>query len=587
MCGILGYLNFSKEKLPSKIFNEMLSTLGSRGPDNKDVYENDCLQLGHTRLAIIDLNEKANQPMKDNCNENIIVFNGCIYNYRELKKSLIQRGEKFRTNSDTEVILKAYNTWNEDCTKYLDGDFAFAIWNKKKNELFLARDRFGVKPLYFSYEKKTLVFSSSIQAFKKIGNFDFTLSPESLHYHFSLHSSVPSPHTIFSKIHKLEPGHWMKVSKNNFQIKKFWSLKKYNESELITSEDEAVPLIYENLENAIKKRVLASDKEIGILLSGGLDSSLIVALAKKYNENIKTFSIGFEDEGEEKGNEFFYSDKVVNAYKTSHKKIMVPNTIALDNISNAFLNMPEPMFAQDAIAFFMLAKEVSKDVKVVLSGQGADEVFAGYFWYPKIANEEFSTKNFLKHYVDRDHREIETLLNINIIDDYTYNFIDENLKPNLKRSFLNSVLNLDITKLIVDDPVKRVDSMTMSHGLEARVPFLDYRLIETANKIHPNIHLQNNGKNILKIIAKDYFPKSFINREKGYFPMPALKYIKGKYYDFVYDILNSLSCKNRGLFNRNYVDNLLKSPNSNLTAIKGNKLWHLAATEYWLQKNID
>tara|TARA_B100002019_G_scaffold290610_1_gene308668 strand:+ start:1 stop:750 length:750 start_codon:yes stop_codon:yes gene_type:complete len=249
--------------------------------------------------------------------------------------------------------------------------------------------------------------------------------------------------------------------------------------------------------------------------------------------------------------------------------------------------MPEPMFAQDAIAFFMLAKEVSKDVKVVLSGQGADEVFAGYFWYPKIANEEFSTKNFLKHYVDRDHREIETLLNINIIDDYTYNFIDENLKPNLKRSFLNSVLNLDITKLIVDDPVKRVDSMTMSHGLEARVPFLDYRLIETANKIHPNIHLQNNGKNILKIIAKDYFPKSFINREKGYFPMPALKYIKGKYYDFVYDILNSLSCKNRGLFNRNYVDNLLKSPNSNLTAIKGNKLWHLAATEYWLQKNID
>jgi asparagine synthase (glutamine-hydrolysing) len=258
----------------------------------------------------------------------------------------------------------------------------------------------------------------------------------------------------------------------------------------------------------------------------------------------------------------------------------------LHKLPDAFKSMSEPMVAQDAIAFFMLSELVSKEVKVVLSGQGADEAFAGYFWYQNIALEKNHHKNFAKHYFDRSNDEMKSFLNINFDKDFSLKMIEKNFKDIGSKSLLRNVLNFDITTLVVDDPVKRVDNMTMAWGLEARVPFLDHKLIELSSNIDANMHLKRNGKKLLKDISDNLLPNEIISRKKGYFPMPALKFIRGEYYDFVYDILKSSECYNRNLYNKDYIDKLLKQPNEHKTAIDGNKLWHAAATELWLQKNL-
>ena len=370
-------------------------------------------------------------------------------------------------------------------------------------------------------------------------------------------------------------------------IKKYWELKNLEKQSQIHDADDAKALIEEMLFKSIEKRIDAADTDVGVLLSGGLDSSLIVGLTKNKFNNVKTYSIGFEDDIEEKGSEFFYSDMIAEKFKTQHKKYVIKNNDVLFRLSEAFENMSEPMVAQDAVAFFLLSEKVSNDIKVVLSGQGADEVFGGYFWYQKILNEQNNYKNFLKHYVDRSHKEINEFLNHNFNKDYTSHYVNGRFNKIKGDCLISKVLNLDVTTLIVDDPVKRVDNMTMAWGLEARVPFLDHLLVESAFRIAPELHLARDGKNILKKIADEILPNDIIDRKKGYFPMPALKFIRGEFYDFIYDILSSNKCYNRNLYNRPYIDRLLQKPNEHKTAIEGNKLWHAAATELWLQQNLN
>jgi asparagine synthase (glutamine-hydrolysing) len=370
-------------------------------------------------------------------------------------------------------------------------------------------------------------------------------------------------------------------------MRQYWKLETKNQEEFIKNENEALDLIKDKLQKSIEKRLAASDIDVGVLLSGGLDSSLIVALAKNKFPKLKTYSIGFEDDKEEKGSEFFYSDQVAKKFNTNHKKFRIDNKFVLSKLSSAFKSMSEPMVAQDAVAFYMLSELVSKDVKVVLSGQGADEGFGGYFWYEKIKSEANNYENFLKHYADRTNAEIKEFLNIKFSNNHTSEMVKDKFNLINSGTLISNVLNFDITTLVVDDPVKRVDNMTMAWGLEARVPFLDHELIEASAKIDPELHLKRDGKNLLKVISDSLLPKDVVNREKGYFPMPALKYIRGEYYDFVYDILNSSKCYNRGLYHRKYIEKLLKMPNSYKTSINGNKLWHAAATELWFQENLD
>ena len=587
MCGIVGEYFFEKHNIDNN-YKLLLDKIKSRGPDYSGYILKDRIFLGHSRLSIIDLSAASNQPFEDSESNLCMVYNGCIYNYLDIRKQLIKKGYLFKTSGDTEVVIKSFIEWGHDCLKKFEGDFALAIWNNKKKELFLARDRFGVKPLYYANEKNFFRFGSTLQSIITKKDIDLELDPKSMHMHFSLHAVVPAPNTILKNIKKVPPGHFLVIGiENKVVMKQYWSLKKVEDNNYIIDEKEALDLTRESLIDSINKRLSASDIDVGVLLSGGLDSSLIVALARENFPSLKTYSIGFDDDHEEKGSEFYYSDQVVKKFNTNHKKFIIDNNSVLDKLPEAFNSMSEPMVAQDAIAFYMLSELVSKEVKVVLSGQGADEAFAGYFWYQKINLEKNNYKNFAKHYFDRGSEELRKFLNLELELDFTSLMVEKKFKDINNKKLISNVLNFDITTLVVDDPVKRVDNMTMAWGLEARVPFLDHKLVELSSRIDPNLHLLRNGKKILKDISDELLPKEVISRKKGYFPMPALKFIRGKYYDFVYDILNSSECYNRNIYNRNYIDMLLEKPNEYKTAIDGNKLWHAAATELWFQQNLD
>ena len=356
------------------------------------------------------------------------------------------------------------------------------------------------------------------------------------------------------------------------------------------SEQQWTEAVHDALRAAVEKRKIIADVPVGVLLSGGLDSSLLVGLLCEAGvKNLKTFSVGFEDQPEEKGNEFEYSDAVVEKFGTEHHRFLVPNSEVLPRLPEAFANMTEPMFAQDAVAFYLLSEVVSKEVKVVQSGQGADEVFAGYFWYPQMQYSVTpGVRRFAERYFDRDHDEyLETVDSRFHGDDHTAAMIAVLLDGVEADEYIDRVLAVDVTTLIVDDPVRRVDNMTMAWGLEARVPFLDHELIELAASMPPELKLRSGGKHVLKQISRGLLPDSVIDRRKGYFPMPSLKYVRGEFLDFMMQILFSESAQKRGLYNPVYVEKLLARPENWLTRLQGSKLWHLAALELWLQQNVD
>ena len=518
-----------------------------------------------------------------------LVFNGTIYNYKSLRDQLTSKGYTFFSQSDTEVILKAYHFWGENCVKYLDGMFAFAIWDSSSHQLFVARDRMGIKPLYFNTTSEAFTFASNSQALLT-QSLDKSINPIALQQQLSLHGVVPAPNTIINGIQKLKPGTYVTIdSERNIQENTYW---RPNAKRPVgnVSDEEYIERTHELLTAAVTKRMNASDVPIGVLLSGGLDSSLIVALLKEAgHERIRTFSIGFEDIDDEAGSEFEYSDQIVSRFDTEHKKYKVSNQEVLPRLSEAVMNMAEPMVGQDAVAFYLLSEQVSKHTKVVLSGQGADEAFAGYFWYPRMANEDGDEiERFSKHYVDRPHEEyLQTVANRYRGENHTRSWLNKEFSKPGADSFIDKVFRTDMTRLIVDDPVKRVDNMTMAWGLEARVPFMDTELVEWALSIPPSLKMKEEGKHPLKNIARGLLPESVIDRKKGYFPMPALKYIQGEFLEFMSDILLSDACLNRGVFDRSYVNEVIDSPRQYMTALNGSRLWHLALLEYWFQINVD
>ena len=590
MCGISGELRFDGRNAEVLAIKTMTDLLERRGPDACGEFFDGPLGFGHRRLSIIDLSDRSRQPMVDNDLGLVVVFNGTIYNYKVLRKELRAKGYSFFSEGDTEVIIKAYHAWGERCVERLHGMFAFSVWDKAKKQMFVARDRFGIKPLYFSTDDHRFRFASTTQALLKAGGIDTSIDPVALHNLFTLHAVVPAPRTILNGIRKVKPATYLIVHESG-QVDEhtYWQLDARRPAQP-RSEQEWKEAIRDALRNAVKKRKDIADVPVGVLLSGGLDSSLLVALlAEAGVEDIRTFSIGFEDIGEEKGSEFEFSDQVVERYQTTHHKLHVSNSDVLPRLPEAIDNMTEPMFGQDAVAFYLLSEQVSQHVKVVQSGQGADEVFGGYFWYPKMNEESGSDlERFSRNYFDRDHSEFRQMVTEAYRgEDYTGDYIGQRLAEPNADEFLDKVLRLDSTTLIVDDPVKRVDNMTMSWGLEARVPFLDHELVELAAQMPTNLKLKSGGKHILKEISRGIIPDGVIDRPKGYFPMPALKYVRGEFFDFMQDTLNSQACISRNIYDRDYVARLLAEPEGHFTRIQGSKVWHLALLEQWLQRNVD
>jgi len=591
MCGLYGALSFDGKTIRSEYAKIMSAKVARRGPDDQGEFYDGPVMLGHRRLSIIDLSPAGHQPMHDSSGRFSIVFNGTIYNYPELRELLIGKGYQFNSHSDTEVILNAYACWGEDFVERLHGMFAFAIWDKQRQSLLLARDRMGIKPLYYARSPGGFYFASNPQALLATGLFATDIDKVGLHHQLSLHAVIPAPRTLIKTIKKCRPAFTMQVTPDGkLAERRYWSLSAQRPAAAISAEawNDA---IHDALMQAVEKRLTIADVPVGVLLSGGLDSSLLVALlAEAGQHDIRTFSIGFEDQPEERGNEFEFSDPVAERYATDHQKFLIPNDEVLTRLPQAVTAMAEPMFGQDAVAFYLLSEQVAKSVKVVQSGQGADEVFAGYFWYAQMseARAEPKLQRFASRYVDRDHDEFcETVTPVYRGEDYTSQLIEENLNTEQADSFLDAVLRFDITTLIVDDPVKRVDNMTMAWGLEARVPFLDHQLVELAAACPPELKLKHQGKEVLKEIARGRIPDAVIDRPKGYFPMPALKYVRGDFFRFMADTLNSQRSRERGLFNRAYIDRLLAEPEQNFTRLNGSKLWHSALLEYWLQQHVD
>jgi asparagine synthase (glutamine-hydrolysing) len=518
----------------------------------------------------------------------VIVYNGGIYNYKELRTELISKGYSFHTKGDTEVILKAYHAWGDRCVDRFNGMFAFVIYNQADNRIFMARDRLGIKPLYYYRSDKSVLFSSSLPALLATGKIPKVISPQALHHYMTFHSVVPSPHTIISGIKKLLPATTMTIRQDGTLTQNtYWQLDYTRDAEQqkYTFEDWK-QLLKTGLTAAVKRR-LTADVPVGVLLSGGLDSSLIVGLLSEAGQkDLKTFSIGFESAGGEDGNEFQYSDVIARHYATNHHKIQVDSRQVLPLLKPCVQAMNEPMVSHDCIGFYLLSREVAKHVKVVQSGQGADEILGGYHWYPPMLESQDPVQDYRRVFCDRTHEEYQEIMHDDYQgQDYSTDFIRDHFSRPGAQTPVEKALRIDSTVMLVDDPVKRVDSMTMAWSLEARVPFLDHELVELTAKIPSEYKVGNGGKHILKEMARDIIPEEVIDRPKGYFPVPALKYIQGEYLDFVKGILTSEAAVSRQMVRKEYIDRLLEEPDAHITPLKGSKLWQVAMLEFWMQEN--
>ncbi|MBI2028460.1 MAG: asparagine synthase (glutamine-hydrolyzing) [Candidatus Levybacteria bacterium] len=562
MCGIVGYGGFSKKALLDKAIRK----IHHRGPDDNGVIYFNGIALGNTRLAILDISEKGRQPMFNKDRSLCITFNGEIYNFKEVKKNLSKKYE-FRSNSDTEVILYAYQEWGVRCLEKLSGMFAFVIYDIKKNLLFGARDRLGQKPLKYYFNNGKFIFASEIKAILPLLDETPVLDEVAIDDFLTL-QYVPTPKTGFSKIYKLPAACYFIYKDKKLSIKKYWSLN--FSKKLILSENEWHELVYSDIERSVKSH-LVSDVPVGALLSGGLDSSIIVALMSlSSSRRINTFNIGFDDE---QFDETRFATMVSEMYGTNHTRFNVTSRQLLENIENLTQVYDEPIGDNSILPTLLLSKLTSKKVKVALTGDGGDENFAGYdrytfvilssflSYFPSIAkrilnltsksiyclyktkltermNKFLSTldQEFYKKYVNYNcFFTTETKQNLysenykNLIGDHDsyqqyYPFYDKNL------SDLDNALKIDVNTYLANDLLYKSDSASMAYGLELRSPFLDYKLMEKISEMPSDLKMKFlKTKNILKKIAEknNLLPKEIIYRNKRGFNIPQNKWFKG------------------------------------------------------------
>ncbi|MBI1905339.1 MAG: N-acetylglutaminylglutamine amidotransferase [Rhodocyclales bacterium] len=589
MCGIAGEMRFDGREPDLGALARMNESQRARGPDCGGLFAQGGQGYAHRRLKIMDLSESAQQPMFDPGLGLGIVFNGAVYNHPELRKELEALGYRFYSHGDTEVLLKAYHAWGRDFVRRLNGMFAFAIWERDSGRVVLGRDRLGIKPLYYAEIAGGLRFASALPALLAGGGVDTGIDAVALNFYLSFHAVVPAPRTLLAGVRKLAPGTLMTIEADGRRGEHtYWSLAYPNDpADEARGFDEWTEILLQALRVAVKRRLVA-DVPVGALLSGGVDSSLIVGLMSEAGvQGLRTYNVGFEDVGGEKGNEFEYADIVAQRFGTLHERIFVPEAELLTRLPEAVAAMNEPMVSHDCIGFYLLSEAVSRHSKVVQSGQGADEVFGGYHWYPKVAGSAQPVADYLAAFRDRDFDEYTRVVAPRwLAGDESAAFVAERFSAPGATDPVDQALRLDTTVMLVDDPVKRVDNMTMAFGLEARVPFLDHELVELAARIPARHKLAHGGKGVLKEAARKVVPAAVIDRPKGYFPVPALKYLQGSVLERVRDALSSRAARERGLFRQDYVDRLLADPGAHLTPLRGSKLWQLGLLEWWLQTHV-
>jgi len=519
MCSIAGFTWEDKE-----LIRKMNEVLSHRGPDDTGIYSDSDISLGHNRLSIIDLSKAGHQPMTNKDGSLWIIFNGEVYNYKNLRKRLEKLGYDFNSTSDTEVILYAYEEYGPKCLELFNGMFAIAIWDVNEKKLFLARDRIGIKPLYYWYDGTKLVFSSEIKGiflhdFKR--SIDLQCVNSFLKYRF-----IPSNMTMIKGIYKLLPGHYAIYKDSKLNIHKYWDLywEKSNESETYL-----INMLNKLLKSSVEMR-LNSDVPLGAFLSGGLDSSLIVAMNSQLREDeVQTFTVGFGHESDE----FKYARNVAEYLSTNHHELKLEYKNVTRRLPDLIWQMDEPHSEITIVPLYFLTEFARKKVTVVNTGEGADELFSGYVTYYSGSNMFKPIPNYIKrsfylwYYSPFKKKDRNHLLNFPIKEDNTLKEYLSNKNVNHPKDLLNRMLLFDIKNELPNWELNRADKMTMAHSMEARVPFLDHRIVELSTKISVKQKQPNfSGKFILKKLALKYLPREIVLRKKQGFFVPMHAWIK-------------------------------------------------------------
>lgn len=613
MCGFVGCLYNKAQKVDRKIknkLNEMNTLITHRGPDSEGYYFDEHINFGFRRLSIIDL-ESGNQPLSYENERYWMIFNGEVYNYIELREELINKGYKFSTESDTEVIIALYSDLKEQAVKKLRGMFAFVIWDKIEHELFGARDYFGIKPFFYSEKSDALYFASEKKSILLAAEGD--LNQDSLQYYLSF-QYVPEPDTLTSGIKKLQPGHYfVKKPNKRIVIRNYW---KPQFQPVNTSESQLVKEIRDVLTNSVSMH-MRSDVPVGSFLSGGIDSSFIVSLAKQINPQLKTFSVGFEREGFSEVDVAQETAAALNLENISY--IITPDEF-ISELPKIIWHMDDPLADPAAVPLYFVAREASKQVKVVLSGEGADELFGGY----NIYREPYSLRMFNyiptaikqllkvlsqilpdgvkgKSFIERGVTPLEEryIGNAKMFEEkekevllahYRQNFDYKNVTKQVYKQSqgydpVSKMQNLDIHTWLRGDILLKADKMTMAHSIELRVPFLDIEVFNIASKINSKQKINNNTtKYILRKAAEGIVPDHVLNRKKLGFPVPIRHWLKDEIYEWAVDIID-LSPTDY-LFNKQEIKKLLEQ---HVTNKKDNsrKLWTILIFMIWHEVFIE
>ena len=632
MCGIVGFIH-SNESID--ILRNMNNVQAYRGPDDDGLYhdKNTGLHLGHNRLSIQDLSSNGHQPFVSNCKNYVVVFNGEIYNFKSLKTKLEKLGHEFISNSDTEVILYSFKEWGIKCIEDFIGMFAFTIFDKANNKLYLVRDRTGIKPLYFYKDKKNFMFSSEIKSFHENPNFKKEQNLDVLPYFFQF-GYIPSPHCIFKNCFKLEAGHYLELRFEDLEytISKYWDVNDfYLKEKFSKKEDEIIQDLEILLEDAINLRMI-SDVPVGLFLSGGYDSSLVAAiLSKKLKKNINTYTVGFYDS---KYNEAEHAKEVSRYLETNHKEYYVKDSDMLELIEDLPIFFDEPFGDSSALPTIIVSRLAKEDVTVALSADGGDETFCGYSKYfflnkfkdihfnrprslflrilLRLFNASFAEKinnilpkhlrqtNFVNKYTKFKRAIFSETLEEMFINASSYidkadvsKFLTLNQNKELftkwkmlkEVDFLEMMMALDYKLFMNDDVLTKTDRSTMSVSLEGREPLLDHRLIEYLARVPlENKYKKNEGKYLLRKILYKYIPKEIIDKPKSGFTLPLDKWLRNELKPIVKKYI-SLDQLDENIFNIKEVLDI-KDRFFNGESLE-NHVWLILNYQMWKKKWLD
>jgi asparagine synthase (glutamine-hydrolysing) len=633
MCGITGILSFNLVGKFNKIHvTAATMCLNKRGPDHQDVFIDEWVGLGHRRLSIIDTSAIAHQPMWDESGRYCIVFNGEIFNFAELRQRLEARGVSFRSHSDTEVLLKYYIAEKEKCLSVLNGFFAFCIYDKLEQSFFIARDRYGIKPLLYVFDEDKFIFASELKSVLQYGiekDLDFT----SLYTYLQL-NYIPAPHSIFRSVKKLLPGHYIKVSNKKISTEQWYEIP-YNsssaESNNINYED--AKLTFARLLDESVQRRLVADVPLGCFLSGGIDSSVVTGLAARHTSKLHTFSIGFKDE------KFFdetnYARLVAKHFNTEHTVFSLTNDDLYKHVHGILDYIDEPFADSSAINVYILSKETRKYATVALSGDGADELLAGYNKHAafyRLLNKGWKENvivglaNVWKLFPQSRNGKISNTLRqlnrfaagvklssaerywrwagfagegavSNLLSEKSNEKVDQSLYNGRKTNALrfvthqesiNDILRTDTELVLQNDMLQKVDLMSMANGLEVRVPFLDYQLVNfifslpSAYKINSSIR-----KRILQDSFKDFLPAELYNRPKKGFEVPLLKWLRTEMKSMILnDLLSPEFVSAQGIFNQTEIQKLTHQLYSANPGDVHARIWALVVFQQWWKKTM-